>query len=50
VHFHSHDRGKLSAALLLGVLLAYLIGFIEPEHDHSHLPLSPSAQVPVERP
>ncbi len=36
VQFHSHDRIKLSAALLAGVLLAYLITFIEPEHAHSH--------------
>jgi zinc and cadmium transporter len=34
VHFHAHDRFKLSAALLLGVLLAYGIGFVEPEHPH----------------
>ena len=34
VHFHSHDRVKLSAALLLGVLLAYGIGLIEPAHEH----------------
>ena len=34
VQFHSHDRFKLSAALLLGVALAYGIGFLEPEHAH----------------
>ena len=34
VHFHSHDRIKLSAALLLGIALAYGVGFLE--HGHSH--------------
>jgi zinc and cadmium transporter len=29
VQFHSHDRTRLSAALLFGVLLAWLIGFAE---------------------
>jgi zinc and cadmium transporter len=35
VQFHQHDRLKLSMALLLGVLLAWLIGFVEPEHAHA---------------
>lgn len=34
VHFHRHDRIKLSVALLLGVAVAYGIGFLEPEHLH----------------
>lgn len=34
VQFHSHDRNVLSFALLLGVLAAYLIGFLEPDHVH----------------
>lgn len=34
VSFHSHDRFKLTAALLAGVLLAYGIGFLEPAHTH----------------
>lgn len=34
VQFHSHDRIKLSAALLLGALLAWAIGFAEPDHAH----------------
>lgn len=33
LQFHSHDRLKLSVALLLGVGIAVLIGKIEP-HDH----------------
>lgn len=37
LEFHSHDRLTLSAALLLGVALAYGIGFLEPEHAHSHV-------------
>jgi zinc and cadmium transporter len=32
VHFHQHDRLKLSVALLLGVGLAVLSGFLEPVH------------------
>ncbi|MCA9217539.1 MAG: ZIP family metal transporter [Planctomycetales bacterium] len=32
VQFHSHDRLKLSGALLLGVAGAYAIGFLEPSH------------------
>ncbi len=34
VQFHSHDRLRLSLALLLGVLLAFLIGWLEPAHTH----------------
>ena len=34
VQFHSHDRLRLSCALLLGVLLAFLIGWLEPAHTH----------------
>lgn len=36
LELHSHDRIKLSVALLLGVAMAYAIGFLEPEHVHSH--------------
>ncbi len=41
LQFHAHDRIKLSAALLLGVALAYGIGFLEPSGQHAlhnHLP------------
>lgn len=38
LQFHSHDRWKLSAALLLGIGLAYGIGFFENEHLHGQLP------------
>lgn len=34
VQFHSHDRLRLSAALLVGVLAAFLIGYLE--HGHMH--------------
>lgn len=56
LEFHAHDRVKLSIALLLGVALAYGIGYLEPEHAHSHRsggatveyssvdPISPSAR------
>lgn len=36
VQFHSHDRLRLSAALLIGVFLAYAIGFFEGGHMHEH--------------
>lgn len=36
LQFHSHDRIKLSAGLLLGVALAGAIGLVEGEHLHSH--------------
>lgn len=36
VQFHSHDRLWLSAALLLGVGAAWIIGFLEPAHTHGH--------------
>ncbi|MBM81347.1 MAG: iron permease [Planctomycetaceae bacterium] len=35
VHFEA-ARIKLSAALIAGVLIAWGIGFLEPEHAHSH--------------
>jgi len=38
VEFHSHDRIKLSVALLCGIALAYGIGFLEPAHAHQHGP------------
>jgi zinc and cadmium transporter len=34
VQFHSHDRMRLSLTLTAGLLLAWLIGFVEPEHSH----------------
>ena len=34
VAFHAHDRMQLTAALLAGILLAWGIGFLEPEHAH----------------
>lgn len=35
VSFHSHDRATLSVALVLGVVLAWSISFLEPDHVHS---------------
>lgn len=35
VEYHAHDRLSLSAALVLGVLAAYGIGFLEPGHVHA---------------
>lgn len=34
VHFHSHDRGKLTLAFLAGIALAYSIGSLEPAGAH----------------
>jgi zinc and cadmium transporter len=34
VHFHSHDKGKLTVAFLLGIVLAYAIGAVEPADAH----------------
>ena len=36
LELHSHDRVKLSFALLLGIAVAYGIGYLEPEHAHVH--------------
>jgi zinc and cadmium transporter len=40
LQFHQHDRGKLSVALLLGIAVAWGIGFVEGSHrghsGHSH--------------
>ena len=40
IQFHRHDRGKLFAAILLGVALSYGIGLMEPGHspDQWHSP------------
>jgi zinc and cadmium transporter len=37
VHFHSHDRLKLTAAFLLGISLAYGIGVLESPLSHGHV-------------
>jgi zinc and cadmium transporter len=34
VEFHSHDRVPLSISLVLGLVLSWAIGFLEPEHSH----------------
>ena len=39
LQFHSHDRTKLSIALIAGVAIAWAIGIFETRgHDHTHLP------------
>jgi zinc and cadmium transporter len=35
VHFHSHDRAKLTLAFLLGIVVAYGIGSVEPAGFHA---------------
>jgi zinc and cadmium transporter len=34
VHFHSHDRAKLTLSFLLGIAMAYAIGSVEPAGIH----------------
>lgn len=41
--FHSHDRLRLSATLLLGVATAFALGLFEPKHAHD-LPHQPAHQ------
>jgi zinc and cadmium transporter len=38
LQFHGHDRGKLSLALVTGILLAWATVFLEGGHDHQHGP------------
>jgi zinc and cadmium transporter len=48
LQFHTHDRGKLSAALLAGLVLAWGIVFFEERgHDH-HGPPSPAPSRPTQ--
>jgi zinc and cadmium transporter len=44
IQLHSHDRFKLSALLVLGVLTAYLTGVLE-RQGHSHAPQSGSENI-----
>jgi len=34
MEFHSHNRLRLSSALLIGIAIAWAIGFLEPAHVH----------------
>lgn len=36
IHFHSHDRGKLIASLLVGIGLAYALYYVESRALHGH--------------
>jgi zinc and cadmium transporter len=38
VQFHTHDRVQLSAAFLAGVMMAWAIGFLEPDGAHDPPP------------
>ena len=44
LQFHTHDRSKLTAALLLGVALAYGIGFLESSGHDSHADPEPVSE------
>jgi len=48
LEFHSHDRVKLSAMLLLGVSLAYGIGLLEPKHTHNYQPAATEEAARIE--
>lgn len=48
MEFHSHNRVRLTLALLLGIALAWGIRFLEPAHAHNHGPAAP-AQIVSER-
>ena len=37
VHFHSHDRLKLTVAFLTGIAVAYAISYVEPPRAHGHV-------------
>ncbi len=47
LQFHSHDRGSLSAALLLGLAIAWLIGMAETA-GHGHEEHAPNGEPKVE--
>ena len=36
IQFHSHDRASLNIALFAGILVAFAIGLVEPDHAHQH--------------
>tara|TARA_R110002095_G_scaffold199125_2_gene178833 strand:- start:2477 stop:3631 length:1155 start_codon:yes stop_codon:yes gene_type:complete len=47
MEFHSHNRFRLSFVLLLGIALAYGIGFLEPAHVHDHGSHAPGSSNPA---
>jgi len=48
LQFHTHDRGKLSLALLAGICASALIGAVEPD-GHGHSPAPNPAELKIER-
>jgi len=48
LHFHAHDRNKLSAALLLGLLVMWLTSLIGHPGSHADVHASPTADSPVD--
>jgi zinc and cadmium transporter len=50
VQFHTHDRLKLSIALLAGVALAWGIRFLEPAHQHEQRPSGVASNPPPAAP
>lgn len=47
LQFHAHDRVWLSAALIAGLTLSWLIGFVEPQHSHGFPAEPPATIVPT---
>lgn len=45
MEFHSHNRIPLTIALLAGIFIAWLIGFLEPEQAHNHNPSQKTSSV-----
>ena len=50
IQFHSHDRLKLSTALLCGVIVAWGIGVLEPDHAHKMSPRNQGSPAAIESP
>lgn len=49
VHFHSHDRVKLTTVFLLGLIIAFGIGNLEPAGAHHHEALDGVEHLPEHR-
>lgn len=49
LQFHTHDRGKLSAALLAGLAIAWTIGLLEEKSRPQHHPARPAGVETLDR-
>ena len=48
VQFHSHDRGKLTAVFLAGIIVSFLLANATPDHQHL-LPAAPGSAAAAPR-